>query len=522
MGAKPDVITYNILAGSFARNGLVLDAKDLLAYMENQGDVEKALTVFQKLWNSDVILNEIVYAKLIASLCRVGNLTRARYVFDALVGHIRLKRKSFGCHCCGAFVNFDNASLSTWAPVVDQALLMASMVLAYMAGVVPSKMPSFSNERNMFDAVPSKSHFCDETSNQQTNLGNVWGKLKGKLLDALDAMQLNGRLDNRTIEVGKYCPKRPMSLYAVDESPRLRLLLATVQQLEKEAGTVNNLSGSYQNASRDDWSIALMEIMQKSCQPLFVAWLEEELYLQNRKHDKEKLVFMLRNSKADETILQSIKRSGKEDLYVDILYLIRFGPFRNHGHYDLRLLTNHLLDILEDLVALNQWLHQNMESIVSMYEDRFDLNTLCVQLVEEPTLSETRRLSWWKKLTFSKPASTSLRASSLVINQISMLVKRTKELRALRGWRYYFSLLLEFSDITMPMVRTIFSKVSDAISFFLVCLIGRSLGLIYTGIRQSLVDPKCAVVMGFEFLGSSSPAVDPTIPGLLPAFHLKW
>ncbi|KAK9127564.1 hypothetical protein Syun_016361 [Stephania yunnanensis] len=54
------------------------------------------------------------------------------------------------------------------------------------------------------------------------------------------------------------------------------------------------------------------------------------------------------------------------------------------------------------------------------------------------------------------------------------------------GWRYYFILLLEFSDITMPMVRTIFAKVSDGISFFLVCLIGRSLGLIYKGIRQSL------------------------------------
>ncbi|RVW64264.1 hypothetical protein CK203_052256 [Vitis vinifera] len=52
--------------------------------------------------------------------------------------------------------------------------------------------------------------------------------------------------------------------------------------------------------------------------------------------------------------------------------------------------------------------------------------------------------------------------------------------------RYYFSLFLELSDITMPLIRAIFTKVSDAVSFFLVCLIGRSLGLIYTGIRQSL------------------------------------
>lgn len=52
--------------------------------------------------------------------------------------------------------------------------------------------------------------------------------------------------------------------------------------------------------------------------------------------------------------------------------------------------------------------------------------------------------------------------------------------------RYYFSLILEFSDITMPFVRAVFVKISDAVSFFLVCLIGRSLGLIYTGIRQAL------------------------------------
>lgn len=52
--------------------------------------------------------------------------------------------------------------------------------------------------------------------------------------------------------------------------------------------------------------------------------------------------------------------------------------------------------------------------------------------------------------------------------------------------RYYFSLFLELSDISMPFIRALFDKISNAISFFLVCLIGRSLGLIYTGIRQSL------------------------------------
>lgn len=47
-------------------------------------------------------------------------------------------------------------------------------------------------------------------------------------------------------------------------------------------------------------------------------------------------------------------------------------------------------------------------------------------------------------------------------------------------------MFLELSDVAMPLFRVVFTKGRDAVSFFLTCLIGRSLGLIYTGIRQSL------------------------------------
>nr|XP_023899276.1 uncharacterized protein LOC112011116 [Quercus suber] len=121
-----------------------------------------------------------------------------------------------------------------------------------------------------------------------------------------------------------------------------------------------------------------------------------------------------------------------------------------------------------------------------MYEDRFDLWTLQNQLIEAPRNSQTENYSWWKRLTLRKFDTVLSPIHYTVISQFSMPVKRMKELRALRGWRYYFSLLLELSDISMPLIKAVISKVSDAISFFLVCLIGRSLGLIYTGIRQSL------------------------------------
>lgn len=95
-------------------------------------------------------------------------------------------------------------------------------------------------------------------------------------------------------------------------------------------------------------------------------------------------------------------------------------------------------------VALHQWLHQNMEAVVSMFEDQFDLCTLQTEIVEESNGSETETFGWWKKLSIrtSGPISSSLRFA--VINQITVPVKRTAELRALTGWYvlsvYHFSL----------------------------------------------------------------------------------
>lgn len=90
-------------------------------------------------------------------------------------------------------------------------------------------------------------------------------------------------------------------------------------------------------------------------------------------------------------------------------------------------------------VALNQWLHQNMEAVVSMYEDRFDLRTLQSQLIEGPSKTNTDNFSWWKRLTLRKSESVASPLHYVVINDISITVKRTKELRALTGW-YVLSL----------------------------------------------------------------------------------
>ncbi|XP_043706825.1 uncharacterized protein LOC122656400 isoform X1 [Telopea speciosissima] len=442
-------------------------------------------------------------------------------------------------HCfLGSLANPENAMPLEWVPIVDQVLLMASLVLAYMAGVVPTEKANFSNRSsnagNTVVPANSTSSGSAAKNDQRVNSESAWDEVKSKLIGALNAIEHDDNSDNRAVEYEKCSPKRPLSLYAVDEGPRLRLLWATLQQLEKE---VNNISGKCAIINRNDWLEVLSDIFQKSSQPICLKWLEDELYLEGRNPDKALLSVMFEKLKDDGTILQNIKKSGKEDLYADVLLFLRFGCRRGVCCYDYKLLTEHGIDILEDLVltladgiasiylelisvdsnlssemnslgltmcslstrslqrlrnevwpqvALNQWLHQNMESIVLMYEDRFELCTLQVQFLKEHKKSGTEKLYWWKKLGLGKSKPTLSPLCYVVISQLSISLKRTKELRALTGWRYYFSLFLEFSDITMPIVKVIFAKISSAISFFLVSLIGRSLGLIYTGIRQSL------------------------------------
>ncbi|XP_057985084.1 uncharacterized protein LOC110671825 isoform X4 [Hevea brasiliensis] len=212
-----------------------------------------------------------------------------------------------------------------------------------------------------------------------------------------------------------------------------------------------------------------------------MAWLVEELRLENKKLNEALLSLMIQKLKGDETVLQTIRKSGKEDLYAELLYSLRFGSLsRKSCCYDQSLFTLHGNSILEDLVitladgiasvylklisvdgylsneknnlgmamcnlstralqrlrnevALNQWLYQNVEAVVSMYEDRFDLCTLQSIVIEGPSKNQTENPSWWKNLTGRKHGTIPCSLSYVVISQFSMPVKRTKELRALTG-----------------------------------------------------------------------------------------
>lgn len=300
----------------------------------------------------------------------------------------------------------------------------------------------------------------------------VWDVVRGKLLDSLDVIESENDFRNVVFDEQQRA-KRPLSLYALSEGPKIRLLWASLQQLEEE---VKNNVVTSDTGNIDDWLIAFSRIIQNSCKPACFAWLKKELGLQSNNMELVSLITEKLNG--DNTVLQNITKSGKKNLYAELLYFLRFGSLRKGCCYDQSLFTLYGDSILEDLVitiadgiastyldlisvdgnlsdevndlglaicnlstralqrlrnevALNQWLYQNLEAIVSMYEDRFDLYTLKSQLIEEKSSDYAETSSWWKKLMLRENESVLTSLQYVVISHFSMSVKRTKELRAL-------------------------------------------------------------------------------------------
>jgi hypothetical protein len=67
-----------------------------------------------------------------------------------------------------------------------------------------------------------------------------------------------------------------------------------------------------------------------------------------------------------------------------------------------------------------------------------------------------------------------------------MYVRRAAELNALSGWRATLSTCMELGDVLGPLFAGLADRVSAFLSWLLVSLIGRGLGLIYRGVKQSM------------------------------------
>lgn len=232
--------------------------------------------------------------------------------------------------------------------------------------------------------------------------------------------------------------------------------------------------------------------------------------------------------KGEDLVLSYLQRTGKTQLYMDLLFFLRFKTMRPGCCCDHRIMLKHAGNALEDMVvaiadsvaavylgqsslmggqeendwpilvrssilstrvlerfrnqvALNGWLQKNFSSVVAMFEDRFELWTIQGTTISNQHPVKGNKTKWQGGQLKQKEHPQELRFSWL-----QMPARRSRELKGLTGWRYYYSLYLEFSDIVGPLLQVLVLRLGDALSFLFVCLIGRSFGLIFKGIRQSV------------------------------------
>lgn len=144
-------------------------------------------------------------------------------------------------------------------------------------------------------------------------------------MDSLSAVEQGDNLVDRLINSEQRNAERPLSLHAIAEGPRVRLLLASFRWLKQE---VDNISGTATTVNTNDWSTVMCEIFQKSCKPVFMSWVEKELCLKRETFDKDLPTVMLDKLMGDDSISQNIRNSGKEDLYAELIQFLIFGSLR--------------------------------------------------------------------------------------------------------------------------------------------------------------------------------------------------
>uniref|UniRef100_N1R0D7 Uncharacterized protein n=1 Tax=Aegilops tauschii TaxID=37682 RepID=N1R0D7_AEGTA len=463
-----------------------------------------------------------------------------------------------GCYFFQSMMGSESVISPNLMLLSDEALLTISVVLAYLAGVAPSRptVPRTQNpsaNQHLTASISSDSgrngkRLLDKSTASDPN--DTWNEVRAKLSEALEANGQDASSDSRDEGLKNDRKNYPLSMLAIHGVAFDPIIVNVIAR---------NISGSFELLDGIRWSEVSVMLIDSLIEPAFMKWIEEEQALENGKIDEvyhqfelpsispywltsdylifipflfQKLMTVIsRKINEDNGILKRFNRLGKVELYLDLLFFVRFGSARSDSYFDTKFLAENGARILEDLVifladviasiyleimsvdgdmptevvgsslalcslstrelqkrrnevAINGWLHQYFESVVSMYEDRFELYVLCRRSCKSTTDNQPDKTNWLTN-AFRKP-STSTRLDYVCISPFSLPVRRTKELRALTGWRYYYSLFLELSDIAMPFARAVVARVSAAVSYFWVSMIGRSLGLIFSGIRQSL------------------------------------
>ncbi|MED6216775.1 hypothetical protein PIB30_117643 [Stylosanthes scabra] len=238
----------------------------------------------------------------------------------------RLQVSSIKCIGLGALVDLDGVADSNLVPAVDQVLLMTSIFLTYTAGIVNFGKPSTSYEKINSDkevlSESSDNYGSVVKENYKLESKYAFNAVRGKLLNSLNALEQKAYSGDIIL----HSAKQTLSLNAIAGPPKLRLLWAAFQAVEEQ---VNNIS-STRSVSMDDNFFS--EFIQRSCHSVCNTWLQDEYSLLKGNFDK------------------SITRSGKKDLYLELLQYLSFGSLREDCCYDSCIFGLHGISILEDLV----------------------------------------------------------------------------------------------------------------------------------------------------------------------------
>ncbi|EFJ28371.1 hypothetical protein SELMODRAFT_411094 [Selaginella moellendorffii] len=390
-------------------------------------------------------------------------------------GRKRIDRK----YGCDGVAGISSALSMDWRPAFDEVLLMSSVLLAYVAGVV--RPFAGLTGKKALELPVSTGSIAENDQQKQIRVSNsdfVWDTMSRKLVEAISTVEA-GAMD---VSSTPLTSNPSLCLQALAYGPRLRLLLAALSLLRNEAGIDTYLSSSM-------------------------------IKTEDLSGDVE--------TEAKEYMSTRLQRSGKANLYADFLYHQCKKSFSSRTFSDQAVSTNLANNVLEDIViaisdgaaamylgavsgvitgwptlllpsicstrslerfrnevALYQWIHYNFDSVAAIYEDRVELWGLTANAGKnEPAANKAQKKQKRKPLEG---------VDELYFDRLSVRVRRSKELKALSGWRYYYSLYMEFSDVVGPLLRILVTKLGQGLSFLLVCLIGRSFGLIYQGIRQSV------------------------------------
>ncbi|XP_024364560.1 uncharacterized protein [Physcomitrium patens] len=447
-----------------------------------------------------------------------------------------------------------------WQPAVEQLMFVTSVALVYLAGIVTPRKTALI-ERTVDVSLPRTGPSLDEgaavsqqfkreyefeESESEVQERDSWGKVQAKFGAALT------RLARKEKDVGSFesrdrAVRNPvLNLQALESGSRLRLLVLALEQLRTEVDSINVSSKLLPAA---EWSKLALDVLCGLVEPICKTWLAQEPRLvgvnqQSPAQMVDNGIFTVEEptkvsggltgavdpsptqnadsiSQGKALVLDYLQRTGKTDLYIDLLFFLRFQTMRPGSCCDCMVMSRHVGNALEDLVvaladgaaaiylgrdpqmggrdsdwpilvrpsikstralerfrneiALRGWFQRNFTSVAAMFEDRFELWTI-----------DTLRDSEVATPIESQQTTKDDGVTEIRLKPIELPARRSKELRALTGWRYVYSLYLELSDIVGPLLQVLGKKLGGAVSFLLVRLIGRSLGLIFEGIRQSV------------------------------------